>query len=241
MAPILALFDIDGTLTRRAGPTHRDALVVGVREVLGVESRNDNIAVHGKLDTEILLEMMANAGVPRRKARAALPAIYRAAERYYLRSVPVLRRKTCPGVRRLLARLKRSGAVLGVVSGNLERIGWKKLERADLARYFRYGMFCERAPTQTGLARLAVREAEKRRWINGRWRGVLIGDTPNDVEAGRASGLDTIAVATGLCSLEELATSGATICAPDLTHPSVGAWVSDAFLRARRSEAPRHA
>jgi phosphoglycolate phosphatase len=252
MTPILALFDIDGTLLRGAGPTHRDALIVGVREVLGVETRNDNIAVHGKLDTEILLEMMANAGVPRRRARATLPAIYRAAERYYLRNVPILCRKTCPGVRRLLYRLKRSGAVLGVVSGNLERIGWKKLERADLARYFRYGLFCERAATRTGLARLAVLQARRHRWINGHSPRVLIGDTPNDVAAGRANGLDTIAVATGLCSLEELASSGATLCAPDLTHPSVGAWVSEALrsetLRSqalrpegRRPEAPHHA
>ena len=222
---MLALFDIDGTLVRRAGSTHRDALVEGVRAVLRVETRNDNIAVHGKLDTEILLEMMANAGVPRRRARAALPAIYRAAERYYLREVPVLRRRTCPGVRRLLYRLKRRGAVLGVVSGNLERIGWKKLEQAGLADYFRFGTFSEMAATRTGLARLAVRHAREKGWINGHSRGMLVGDTPNDVEAGRAVGLETLAVATGLCSLEELETSGATLCAPDLEHLSVHEWI----------------
>lgn len=223
---VLALFDIDGTLLRRAGPTHRDALVEAVRRVLGVETRNDNIALHGKLDTDILLEMMANAGIPRRRARAALPAIYRAAERYYLRRVPALRRKTCPGVRRLLARLHRKGAVLGLVTGNLTRIGWKKLERADLARYFHFGVFAEMAPTRAGMVRLAIRQAERRRWINGRSPRFLVGDTPNDVEAGRANGLETIAVATGLSSLQELQSCGATLCAPDLTHPSVSEWVA---------------
>ncbi|MBI3697770.1 MAG: HAD family hydrolase [Acidobacteria bacterium] len=229
MSSPLVLFDIDGTLTRRAGPHHRDALVVGVRRVLGVETRNDNIAVHGKLDTEILLEMMANAGVPAGRARAALPAIYRAAERYYLRHVPVLRRKTCPGVRRLLYTLKRRGAVLGLVSGNLERIGWKKLERADLARYFRFGTFSEMAPTRSGLVYRAVRYARRRGWINGASRCVLIGDTPNDVEAGRNNGLETIAVATGLSPLGELRASRATLCAPDLTHPSIRKWLQGVF------------
>ena len=226
---MLALFDIDGTLVRRAGPAHRNALVEAVRQVLGIETRNDNIPMHGKLDTEILLEMMGHAGVGRRRARAALAKICRAAEEYYPRHVPVLRRKTCPGVRRLLARLQRKGAVLGLVSGNLTRIGWKKLERADLARYFQFGIFAQMAPTRTDMVRLAVRHAEQHRWINGSSRRVLIGDTPNDVTAGRANGIETIAVATGVCPLEELEASGATLCAPDLTDPSFREWISRAF------------
>lgn len=222
---MLALFDIDGTLVRRAGATHRDALVAGVRSVLGVESRNDNIPVHGMLDQDILMQMMVNAGVSRRRARAAIPAICRVAERYYLREVPDLRDKTCPGVRRLLASLKRRRVVLGLVSGNLERIGWKKLRRAGLAQYFRFGMFAERSPTRIGLARLALEEAERRGWINGLSRRVLIGDTPNDVEAGRVNGMETIGVATGLSSIEELEAARPSLCAPDLAHPSVRQWL----------------
>jgi phosphoglycolate phosphatase len=219
------LFDIDGTLVRRAGSAHRDALVSAVREVLGVETRNDNISVHGKLDSDILLEMMANAGVPRVRARAALPAIYLSAERHYFRNVRALQRKTCPGVRSLLAHLRRRGDVLGIVSGNLERIGWKKLEMVALADYFHFGVFAETGPTRTRLARAAIGEARRRWWSNSRprqrFRGVLIGDTPNDVAAGQANGLDTIAVATGLCSLDELRAARPTLCVPDLAHPAV--------------------
>jgi phosphoglycolate phosphatase-like HAD superfamily hydrolase len=226
---VLVLFDIDGTLLRRAGPHHRDALIHGVRKVLGVETRNDNIAVHGKLDPEILLEMMANAGISRRRARTALPAIHRAAERHYIRNVPVLRRKTCPGVRRLLGWLQRRGVLLGLVTGNLERIGWKKLERAALDQYFQFGAFAEMAPTRAGLARLALRQAAQQGGggdRNGKGpRGVLIGDTPNDVAAGKTAGLETIAVGTGLSSIEELRTADPSLCVPDLAHPSVADWL----------------
>jgi len=222
---LLVLFDIDGTLVRRAGSVHREALVCAVRDVLAVETRNDNISVHGKLDSDILLEMMANAGVPRSRARAALPAIYLSAERYYARNVRTLRRKTCPGVRSLLERLRQRGDVLGIVSGNLERIGWKKLEMAALAGYFHFGVFAESGPTRARLARAAIGEARRCWWGDGRtrrrFRGVLIGDTPNDVAAGQANGLDTIAVATGLCSLDELRAAGPTLCVPDLAHPAV--------------------
>jgi hypothetical protein len=41
----LVLFDIDGTLTRRAGPHHRDALVVGIRRVTGLETTTEGIPV----------------------------------------------------------------------------------------------------------------------------------------------------------------------------------------------------
>jgi phosphoglycolate phosphatase len=223
MARLLALFDIDGTLLRRAGPAHRDALVAAIREVLGVETRNDNIPLHGMLDPDILVQMMVNARVPRRRAHSALHAIYRAAERHYACSPSDLRRKTCPGVRPLLRRLQRQKALLGLVTGNLTRIGWKKLERAGLDQFFRFGAFGEMASSRTELARLALGHARKWGGWNGVSRAVLIGDTPNDIEAGRANGLETIAVATGLSSIAELQASGATLVAPDLTHPSVTA------------------
>ena len=50
----LILFDIDGTLVRRAGPHHRQALVDAVRQVTGVETNTDGIPVHGMLDPDIL-------------------------------------------------------------------------------------------------------------------------------------------------------------------------------------------
>ena len=61
-APALVLFDIDGTLIRRAGPHHRQALVEAVRKVTGLESTTDDIPVQGMLDPNILAIMMKSAG-----------------------------------------------------------------------------------------------------------------------------------------------------------------------------------
>jgi phosphoglycolate phosphatase len=221
----LVLFDIDGTLVRRAGPEHREALVAAVWEVLRVRTRNDNIPVHGMLDSDILMQMMINAGIAPRRGRAALPAIYRAAERYYFCTVQDLRKKVCPGIPALLETLRGWGAVLGLVTGNLTRIGWKKLERADLADYFHFGAFGEMAATRGELVELAVAHARQHGWVNGHSRGLVVGDTPHDVAAGQAHGLDTLAIATGLSSLEELQAAGPSLCAPDLTHASVGKWL----------------
>ena len=84
-----------------------------------------------------------------------MPPIIKAAQDIYQDSVPDLRDKTCPGVAPLLDYLRERGTVLALVTGNLTRIGWRKLERAGLDHYFRLGAFGEMAPTRGGLARLA--------------------------------------------------------------------------------------
>ena len=74
----LVLFDIDGTLVRRAGPHHRAALVHGVRRVTGLETTTEGIPVQGMLDPDILAVMMRTAGARSADIRAAMPEIMRA-------------------------------------------------------------------------------------------------------------------------------------------------------------------
>jgi phosphoglycolate phosphatase len=200
----LVLFDIDGTLVRRAGPHHREALVWGVRRVTGLESTTEGIPVQGMLDPAILTVMLKQAGVKSRDIRAAMPEILRAAERRYLRTCPALTSRHCPGVVPLLERLTRQGLLLGLVTGNLTRIGWRKLERAGLRAYFRFGAFGEMAPTRAGLAKLAIRHAVGKNWIARSAPISLVGDAPQDIEAARANRLRAISVKTGITPPEEL-------------------------------------
>ncbi|MCU1237562.1 MAG: Haloacid dehalogenase domain protein hydrolase [Candidatus Solibacter sp.] len=200
----LVLFDIDGTLVRRAGPHHRQALVHGVRRVTGVETTTEGIPVQGMLDPVILTVMMRTAGIGQAAIREAMPAILRAAERYYLRVCPALTDKHCPGVEPVLERLAKRGILLGLVTGNLTRIGWRKLERAGLRRHFRFGAFGEMAKSRAGLAKLAIREARKQGWIERDAVVSLIGDAPQDIEAARANGIRAISVKTGISPVEDL-------------------------------------
>ena len=202
--PALVLFDIDGTLVRRAGPHHREALVQGIRRVLGLETTTEGIPVQGMLDPDILTVMLRNAGMPRARVRPLLPAIQQAAERYYLRVCPALHDKHCPGVEPLLARLSRRGMLLALVTGNLTRIGWRKLQRAGLRGYFRFGAFGEMAATRAGLARIAMREARRSGWIERGAPVSLVGDAPSDIRAARANRIRAISVKTGITPPEEL-------------------------------------
>jgi phosphoglycolate phosphatase-like HAD superfamily hydrolase len=214
----LVLFDIDGTLIRRAGPHHRQALEKGVRRVTGLETTTEGINTTGMLDGDILREMMTQAGAPPDFISEHMPEVIKAAQSIYVRSTPDLQRKVCPGVRAVLGRLQRRRVPIGLVTGNLTRIAWKKMRRAGIHQYFRFGAFAEMAETRAGLVNIAIREARSRGWISRECRISLIGDHPNDVEAAKLNGIRSIAVATGLCPAQELSS-----CCPDLLLPDLRA------------------
>jgi len=212
----LVLFDIDGTLLRRAGSHHRQALIDSVQRVTGIATTTDGVPVSGMLDRDILARMLTNAGVSQTRIRRHMPALVTLAQRIYVRTCPDLRRRVCPGARMLLYRLWQRRIPTGLVTGNLTRIGWKKMERAGLKPYLRFGAFAELAPDRAGLVRIAVRHARRQGWIDKASPITLIGDHANDIRAARANGVRSIAVATGLMPAEELAKHAPDILVPDL-------------------------
>jgi phosphoglycolate phosphatase len=212
----LVLFDIDGTLIRRAGPHHREALVEAVRRAAHVETTTEGVPVAGMLDREILTVMMRKAGMPLAEIRKVMPEVVARAQSIYVRRVPDISRKVCPGVRSLLRRLTARGVVIGLVTGNLSRIGWRKMERAGLRQYFRFGAFAEQASDRAGLVRIAIRQARQERWIGRQSAISLIGDHSNDVLAAKANNIRSIAVGTGVVPLEELQSHEPDIAVPDL-------------------------
>lgn len=212
----LVLFDIDGTLIRKAGPHHRQALVEAVRVITGLETTTENIAVQGMLDRDILRLMLRNAGASDALARRSMTKLVRHAQDVYENGCPNLRHAVCPGVRMLLWRLFRRGTPLGLVTGNLTRIAWRKMDRAGLRRYFRFGSFAEEGRERADLVRLAIRQARRAGWIAPDSPISLIGDHPNDVRAAQANGIRAVAVATGIATAAELATAGPDVLVADL-------------------------
>lgn len=203
-ATALVLFDIDGTLVRKAGPHHREALVEAVRAITGLDTTTEGIPMQGMLDGDILSAMLQNAGMSARHIRPLLPRIFEQAQLIYQTTCPPLTRRVCPGARQALQRLRRAGVVNALVTGNLSQIAWRKMENAGLRPHFAFGAFAEMAQTRATLARLAIREARKQRIIDRNTPIALIGDHPNDVNAAKINGIKAIAVATGVVGADEL-------------------------------------
>ena len=200
----LVLFDIDGTLLRRAGPHHREALAAAVKRVTGLTTSTDGVPVAGMLDRDILTSMLLRDGLSATQIRRHMPQIVTEAQHIYVRTCPVLRSKVCPGVRALLYKLARRKIPAALVTGNLSQIGWRKMQRAGLRHYFAFGAFAEMAQDRAGLAKIAIRHARTQNWIDRHSPIALLGDHPNDIRAAQANGVRSIAVATGVIGADEL-------------------------------------
>jgi phosphoglycolate phosphatase-like HAD superfamily hydrolase len=207
----VVFFDIDGTLLRRAGPHHRLALEAAAAQVTGLRASTANVPVQGMLDRKILELMLLEAGMASEAIGGAMPNLVAAAQRLYLSDSPyTLCHRVCPGARAALDRLTARGIPLGLVTGNLSRIGWRKMQRAGLRRYFQFGAFAEEADDRAGLVRRALNHARRRGWIGKHTRIWHVGDHENDILAARANGVGSVAVATGLSSARDL-----SVHAPD--------------------------
>jgi phosphoglycolate phosphatase len=214
----LVLFDIDGTLLRRAGSHHKLALIEGVRRVTGFETTLDGIDTSGMLDRDLIAAMMRATGVSSRRIRATLWEIMSECQTAYHQNCAAdLRDRLCTGVVETLAALRDAGATLGVVTGNLTQIGWKKLDLAGVRQFFTVGAFAEDGRSRGRLARVAVWRARR----NGLPRDAevsLIGDHPNDIHAAKVNGFRSVAVGTGVVGMDALASAEPDILVRDLTE-----------------------
>lgn len=215
----LVLFDIDGTLLLTGGAGIR-AMTRAFAEVFGVTDAFAGISAAGRTDTYLVSQAFLRAGIEdRADQHAAFMSAY----------VPLLateidrpgagRRGLMPGVEATLAAMAAEPTLhLALLTGNYEAAAQIKLRHFGIARYFEWGIFGEESADRNDLGRLAWPRAEQRGISRAVYeRGVVIGDTPFDVECARAGALRCLAVATGTHSTAELEAAGADIVLTDLT------------------------
>jgi phosphoglycolate phosphatase-like HAD superfamily hydrolase len=125
---------------------------------------------------------------------------------------------TMPGIEETLKHLAGRGKLLGLATGNLEMIGWIKVEEVGLREWFRFGGFSDRFSVRSAMVADAADQARKliEKPAGESAKICIVGDTPRDIEAARANGLAVIAVATGNYSFDELAELEPQVCASSL-------------------------
>ena len=208
------LFDIDGTLLRSRDRVHFDSFAAGVHRVTGFEITLGGILLHGNTDTAILREACRQAGIPAQVMEARVDAILEAMRNSVAERRHELDLALMPGVEDVLRHLAQKGALLGVATGNLEAIGWIKIEKAGLREWFRFGGFSDHFPIR---GELIAHAAWKAREMAGRDATVcVVGDTPRDIEAAHSNFLPVIAVATGRSSFDELLEAKPEACVSSL-------------------------
>lgn len=212
----LVLFDIDQTLisTLRAG---RSAVDSGFARAFGVEGAIGSVAIDGRTDHAIFMEIIAMHGL----ANGDLDAAYRAGCDAYLADLPgaIAERNghVLDGVAALLDALDASHGAIGLATGNMRRGAKIKLGHFGLWEHFVAGGFGDDTPVRAEVVAHGIHDLADHLGVAAYPHdAIVIGDTPLDVEAAHLAGARAVAVATGKYGVDDLRASGAEFVVPDL-------------------------
>lgn len=201
MSKVFISFDVDGTVvtfTTSVG-IHQQAFVQAVAEIIepiGDLEKFLGFSVMGWMDKKIIHHVIVKLG--REPADELIEKIGKRTEELFIQMFDVIP-VVPPGIERVLKELSQMPNVtIGLATGNLAEIAWKKLTNAKIAQYFpdRIGGFGGFVWERKDAVILAKENAEKLKGYKfDKW--FHIGDMPNDVEAALAAGATAIAVKTG--------------------------------------------
>ena len=200
----LLLFDIDGTLITSGG-AGENALKDSLKERFGVDDDLKGINFAGATDSNISRAILENNGIT---ATTENIAVLLDGYLHFLRQrLPHHQGRVLPGIITLLDRLKgHQSCVLALLTGNLGRGAEIKLGHFGVWDYFEFGAFADDHHDRNELGKFArARALERHGEEFPPERIFVIGDTPRDIECGRAIGAKTVAIATGTYSRTELA------------------------------------
>ncbi len=212
------LFDLDGTLVNCIIPMEQ--ILIRVLENLGIrtaEAKKKHIVenlrkilLQGSSPFDgirLLWRLGRYLGMPPHKRAAMVLFAYRSLKEAFLNS-PLF-----PGAKRVLGDLRRKGIMMGIVTTRSSKEAEYVLKRHSIDDYFRIVVSRDLVsrgkphpdPIIFALKKIGLSPAQ----------AVMVGDMPTDIEAGRAAGVKTIALAIGIFN-DALRESGADLIAGSL-------------------------
>lgn len=214
------LFDIDGTLVQCTDAVHYFAFCETLNMLAGRPLNLDGVTAHGNTDVGILRDALALARIPDAQWRPRLAEAKAFMGAFVRKDKENLRANVLPFVPEVLNHLSGKGALLGLGTGNLEAVGRLKLESCGLLDYFQFGGYSDDFEVRSDVVGAAL---DKARLLAGKSAAVcVVGDTPADVQAAKANGLEVIAVATGVYTLQQLAEVHPDFCVSSLEELPFG-------------------
>lgn len=203
MSDHVLFWDIDLTLlsTARAGIF---ALEDAAREVLGVDPDYSELHTAGLTDSQIARMLMKEYRVE--ETPELVGRFLRAYEARLPARLPERQGGVLDGVREILDDVReRPGVHSLLLTGNTRAGAAAKLAHYGLDGYFKDGTFCLDMDDRDAIARRALDVAAEALGAPPDLdRTFVIGDTAHDIACGKAIGVRTIGIASGVVSAEEL-------------------------------------
>jgi phosphoglycolate phosphatase-like HAD superfamily hydrolase len=200
----LVLFDIDGTLISTSGAGEKAFARVCELE-FGVADGTRDLHFAGRTDPAIVREFFQKHEIP-----ATTENFTRFFDAYVFlleERLQQVRGHVLPGVGQLISAFqgRLSPPVIGLLTGNIRLGAQIKLKHYGLWQHFVMGAFGDDHESRDHLASVARERGSK--LLSRKLAGeeiLVIGDTPADVQCGKAIGAKVLAVATGKYQLPEL-------------------------------------
>jgi phosphoglycolate phosphatase-like HAD superfamily hydrolase len=212
----LVLFDIDQTLISSDG-SGRKAIYSALSKTLQLDLNRpefDSINMSGKTDPQIIREFVVAGLQQDNKDDNYWQQIIAKSLEAYLQILPNLVSEASKtpkyfmheGVSELLSVLEKNKNIfLGLLTGNIKRGAYIKLEPLNLTKFFPIGAFGCDSASRLDLPAIAHKRAEDHYGIQLTPNQIIIiGDAPNDVLCAKHYGAISLAVSTGHTSAEEL-------------------------------------
>ena len=216
----LLLWDIDGTLIDSRG-LGGEAMNMAFQKVYKLNTFYPPQNMAGKTDLEILKEYLDSNNFIysdlQSESKKVFPLYFK-----YLKNYIRNDKKNIPfvfnGVKEILTESKKNKNIIhGLLTGNYKPVAKLKLQFFDLWKYFKIGAFGERTTVRSYLATVALNEFRKK-FKKDPHSVYVIGDTPKDILVAKEYNLISVAVATGLFSIEKLKDYNPDFLISDLTE-----------------------
>lgn len=204
---MIPLFDLDSTLLKGGNRAHRNSFAHAFRTVYGIEARVNEIVTAGMIDNGIIVEILGQHGVAVHDIHAHLTEAAQAMLAYFLEHEDEGEYLPLAGVEEFLIDLRARDIPIGLLTGNVGGIGWRKCEKAGIRHFLDFGAFGNEALRRSDLVPIAKERA--RGLCPAAENFVIVGDTPRDIACAKEARIHSIGVATGRYSKEELIAAGA--------------------------------
>ena len=220
----LILFDVDQTLISITGSNRPQlqALNIAFEQVHGIPHAFQPVSSAGGMDLPLMFEVYEKWGL-NTVGSVDLPKLSDFKAAYFDHLARLLKTSTvgiiCPGAPELLEALaSQPGVQLGLETGNFREAAFIKLRRYSLDTFFEDGGFGGDYMERRQVVASAIASCQKRSGRIYKPEEIfVVGDTPSDIQAGKANGVKTLAVSTGFHSAEDLTKVNPSYVLPNLS------------------------
>lgn len=204
----LILFDVNDTLTRDTKDVS-EYVSESIRNIYGTLADVDLSKYEGMTSKEIAEAVLLENGMPKEDIEQKLVRYTEDLFYSYYNVAGHDRQILIDGAKELLEELSKNGALMGIATGEAEKIARFRLEKAGLSGYFKFGAFGSEGKSARDILGKALEKAKSGFAFSG--DAVLVCSYPSFVIAAKSLGTRCAVFAGGKFSEAELKDDGADV------------------------------